>query len=1088
MTYELHNFIEDYPLQNDPDIQWNIACRKEFNEMISDKDKLEKVDRFFKHQQLFTRYLRQYDRIFNIQATGTGKSGSIINAAEFFKKNSNIKRVYVLQPGPTTKSDFKNQIKKLSDPDEYINDKIKYSLNKASYNNNMTRLIKEWYTIETYPEFTKKNYSDEVIKEEFSDCLFFMDEAHSITNGLDNGRGGVLNEQASKKVYDFLWRVCHIAERSKIVVGTATPMINTTFDFVPLLNLLLPMDFQLPENVKKDYYNLITLNQLEPFLRGKITFIKFSEVNINIINMGEVVNNYNHDIEVPKNKNLKKEIKPTIKKIENNKIIIVDEPKQENIESKIIKVPSQMSLVKIDMIGIQLKTYIKIITGKVKNFQTSELQTSVFVYPNGEYGTKGFNRYTYKDDLGEYQFKQKINDTTLGIYPSFITENDLEKSLKNLRFMSSKFHFFINRELEASKNKHPGNSFNYMEFVDASGATLLGMLLKIFGFSEYKNNYSPRDPVSKNIIIDKRKRFLLLTAQNKNFQESLNFFNSDENRHGEYIQILIGSGLTQVGINIKNVRRGYITTPIWHEAGMYQALSRFIRADSHLLLYKELGKKVDVEIYRLASTVPDDKNYIKSSDIKRYLHYSELKDINNKRILRFMKICAFDGFLNYDRNVNLYNVNDGDPEADYDVVNYKLWSAKNNNTKGMAMNQGPNPGDYIYNTYNLLYSNNIINKVKQLIKNIIKQDNIIDIEELKIKLNKKYTDYIFNTALGELIYNKEIIPNEQNTINYYLNNISNLIFLKRENIYSSLKISTENGLYLDNNYPLIEKLKELKGENKIKSLEDFYTNYENLSLEELKNLYIQEQDFLLFKTLLEDSLIRLKVNNLKNINKLILEMLSNYILIVNIPTGYIKATEEALIPSNKIKQGRKRSENSMIGFNNLNLEEHKRYLDNDDNNKVYVHFYKDTGKDNFAVNSLFVTKNKEIRILKDNSNEFVNANNVESYVYNYLFELEYNKIFSKFEKSKYYGTMIYRGIGDIIEQEQQFFRIIDNTDNKNRGKNCFNYNIQDLINIFKYMDSEGKYKKMFEKKIKKPKLCPLLIKIFEDKGLLFSSY
>jgi len=164
----------------------------------------------------------------------------------------------------------------------------------------------------------------------------------------------------------------------------------------------------------------------------------------------------------------------------------------------------------------------------------------------------------------------------------------------------------------------------------------------------------------------------LLTGQNTNFQESLNFFNSNENRHGEYIQILIGSKLTQVGINIKNVRRGYIMTPIWHEAGMYQALSRFIRADSHLLLYKELGKKIDVEIYRLASTVPNDKKYTKSSDIKRYLHYSELKDINNKRILRFMKICAFDGFLNYDRNVNLNNVKDGDPEADYDVVKYKL--------------------------------------------------------------------------------------------------------------------------------------------------------------------------------------------------------------------------------------------------------------------------------------------------------------------------------------------------------------------------------------------------------------------------------
>ena len=56
---DLHNFIENYIEQDDPEIQWNIACRKEFNELISDKIKLEKVDRFYKHQQLFLRYIRQ---------------------------------------------------------------------------------------------------------------------------------------------------------------------------------------------------------------------------------------------------------------------------------------------------------------------------------------------------------------------------------------------------------------------------------------------------------------------------------------------------------------------------------------------------------------------------------------------------------------------------------------------------------------------------------------------------------------------------------------------------------------------------------------------------------------------------------------------------------------------------------------------------------------------------------------------------------------------------------------------------------------------------------------------------------------------
>ena len=102
-------------------------------------------------------------------------------------------------------------------------------------------------------------------------------------------------------------------------------------------------------------------------------------------------------------------------------------------------------------------------------------------------------------------------------------------------------------------------------------------------------------------------------------------------------------------------------TPGWHESGMYQALSRFIRADSHDMLFEESGRKIDVEIYRLNATLPNGR----SSDTKLYLD-AELKDIKNKRIFRFMKQCAFDAFLNYDRNVNLPPVTkDGDSSADY---------------------------------------------------------------------------------------------------------------------------------------------------------------------------------------------------------------------------------------------------------------------------------------------------------------------------------------------------------------------------------------------------------------------------------------
>lgn len=1086
-TYELHNFIEDYPCQNDPEIQWNIASRKEFNELISHKDKLEKVDRFFKHQQVFLRYLIQYDKIFNIQATGTGKSGTVINAAEYFKKSGgNIKRVYVLEPGPATILDFKNQIRKLSDPDEYINDKIKYSLSKTSYQNNITRLLKEWYTIETYRSFAKKNYTDKMIEEEFSDCLFFFDEAHELRN-LKDDKGGLVSQSENEKVYNFLWRVTHLAKRSKFVVGTATPMVNNITDFVVLLNLLLPMNQQLPspERVRKEFYDSVTLKQLEPYFRGKITFIKFSETNINILNRGQPLENYYHEIEEPKVNQINNQIRSAIKKIEDGRIITVREPRQDYNELKEIKIASQVNITSLKMKGIQLETYEKLVKeNKKKSFFTNELQSSVFVYPNGDYGTKGFEKYTYKDNLNQYQFKEIFKDKkiiTPGI-PSLINDKDLDRSLENLRLMSSKFHFFIEKELAASREEKPGNSFNYIVFDKASGATLLGMILRIFGFEEYKSNFNPRDPRSNELTIPKKKRYLLLTGETKNFQESLDLFNSFENRNGKYIQIIIASEKAKVGINVKNVKRGYIMTPEWHESGMYQALSRFIRADSHDMLFEEENKKIDVEIYRLASITKTDKIDV---DTDLYLR-SELKDIKNKRILRYMKQTAFDAFLNYDRNINLApGTEDSSPAADYNKIKYKIFSAEgkpdNDKRRGMALNQGPNPGDYIYNTYNLLYSNRMIETTKKEIIEIIREKEIILIDDLKKELTLKVSDYIFNSALEELIFNKEMISNKQNTIYYYLENTSNLLYLKRENIFTNEKISTERNLYLDNKYPLIEKTFELKGSKKEETLEDFYRNYSNLTEEELKNYYIQNQDYLLFKTLLEDSLIKLsRKEELNNINTLILKLLSNYILIVDKPISYLEAADEALKIKKETTQGRKRSQDSTVGLSSLNLENVK---DNRSSEKVYTHFYKDTGQTSFAVNTIFESKNRTVRILQEN---FKDANIPENYVYNYLFDLKYEKILTPFKKNKYYATVIYRG-GQGSFDDKQFFRIVDNSDRKNRGKVCNNYDTKELLNVLRFLDDKKEYIKDFEKKAKKPKLCPLLLRLFEEKNLVFTS-
>ena len=72
-SFSVDDFIEDYPLQVDEDIQWKIAQRKEFNILESDKSKKEFYGNFYKHQELFFRYIQNYDNLFNIFPTPVGE-------------------------------------------------------------------------------------------------------------------------------------------------------------------------------------------------------------------------------------------------------------------------------------------------------------------------------------------------------------------------------------------------------------------------------------------------------------------------------------------------------------------------------------------------------------------------------------------------------------------------------------------------------------------------------------------------------------------------------------------------------------------------------------------------------------------------------------------------------------------------------------------------------------------------------------------------------------------------------------------------------------------------------------------------------
>lgn len=1135
-SFMLDDFIEDYPSQDDEDIQWKIAERKEFYELqslgalASRTEQLEgdgKQGRFFNHQELLLRYVRHNDRIFNIQDTGTGKTGGIIDIAEFYKKNNQgIKRIHVIVPGKSVKDAFKDQIRKLSDPEEYTNERILKAMamegGQKIVKNNLNRLFNEWYSINTYKVFAKEKLNDEQIIEQYSDCIFFLDEVHWFRNSTNNKDETTKREM--EEVYSYFWRIFHLAKRSKVIIATATPMIIKTEDFVPLINLLLPEGRQLPEYID---YNMVTLEQLEPYFRGLFTYIRFDNKYINIIEKGESLEKYKHNLMVASNeKGNPKTLPPVEKSVENGKIVTIFEPEYEEIRLKKMAVSSYIKMVMVTMSSHQLKSYRKY-SKTHKNFGYSSLQAALFVFPNGMISREAEKIYLDYDEKKNMVFRTskegeeityrdkggKINkEKGLGHYfPAYHikSEEAREKSLENLRMMSCKFHYFLVNELDKK-----GSSFCYIQYVVAAGAKLLGLFLRMFGYDEIRNVSSIYDTKGDRIYgIKKKKRYAILTAETPDIQSVINVFNSKDNIDGEYIQIIIGTEAVRDGINLKNVRRGYIMTPGWHESGMYQAMRRFIRAESHKLLYEREGDKIDVEIYRLAATAENEIGRIKKGgiekgtiDVRNYIR-SEDKDISLKRIFRFMKITAWDAYLNYTRNVLPTDVS-YTPSADYGEKYFTIWGSEESPSgapglpspkrNGIALNQGPNKYDVIYNTYNIFYSSEVIKRVKSEIQELFKTIDFIEVDDFKKILREKRiisNDYTFYNSIEEMILNREIIKDTRGIIDCVLTITGSLLHLRRFNFHQNDYISTEKNIYFDFPYLPIYNHSEEEEEDIYKKLESLRRGDLPLSKEDITRYYVTNQNYEFFKRLLEDSIIRIRDGDPKPINELFVSMFDNYVLETKIPYGYIRETRKALSGENRTGQGRMRGEKSIAGLKYINLDEVDPEYDMPDEGPseggktVYVHFYRSTEKTGFGITSILEGKERQIRILS--GDEFADADIAENFVYNYLFNKKYDVIMADYRKSKYYGTYILRGSEnekDLVKKERSFFRIVDNTNPRNKGLVCGSGKVKNLKPILTYVDTEKRYTNIWDEKSKKNQVCEILRKLFQERGLLFTSF
>ena len=626
-----HNF-NFYPEIQNIDFYKKIFMKKEFHKILDKKNNITNSDfKLLPQQEFLKNFISKhtpYNSVLIFHGTGVGKTCTAIRIAEGFKnilKKKKKKIIVLLQRN--IRENFIKELYNIDKPDnkqcvgtEYKFSSIESNLEKDKKLFKIKKKIKEYYKFYGYKEFTNKilklcewdgklnNISDNtkrLILKYYSNTVLIIDEVHHIKS--------TTKDNITKKIPQILEGIITFSKNIKLVMMSATPLYDSPKEIVFLLNLMLLNDnrnklyekdlFDKDDNLKKNAEEILEKN-----LRGYISYFRGEQIGL-----------------FPSRIYAKESITPIFK------YNIKGNPMKEQM--KYIKIyPCYMS-------NIHYNYYLNSINKiKNKNIENktiiSEMQISNIIYPtkNGKYTYSSNGYQNSNNGLGSfYRISKKIlkkKKTYFKYQDHCIFDKDKkdEKPFLDLDIIkqySSKIYEILKNIISSN-----GISYIYSEYVD-SGALPIALALEQAGYERYvynnenqlldytKNNnggggkhkpvcykcghsidYAEHKKGHKNYHEFKVGKYILIAGDfvdNKVLQQKyINILNSNENKEGELIKILIGTRITSEGIDMKGIRQIHIVEPWWNMSRIEQIIGRGIRHKSHLHLD---DKSRNVEIF-----------------------------------------------------------------------------------------------------------------------------------------------------------------------------------------------------------------------------------------------------------------------------------------------------------------------------------------------------------------------------------------------------------------------------------------------------------------------------------------------------------
>jgi hypothetical protein len=744
---ELDNLFYNYEqarVNGEVDPQELTSSYKEYTNEVTPA-RLTPVPRgfFFPYQEQQCRYILQEgkDALLGILDPGTGKTFIGVMISEMFRGNYNPSlprdpRIEALPPAvrqylTPTRENIKRCIYLTAN--QVLDREVMNTIPIVKNTTAVSIEDNKWYTSRTFGVFLTKysklyhskkvefkkqlqDLSPEEAEEEaerralsmlaglfetdLSDSFIVIDEAHRLGGeNLDNiARGENIN-------YKLIHLLVHSIKRSKLIVFTATPMNNSTNEIIPILNLILPLELNLP--LKTTNFDAMTdshINDLLTELVGdRVFYVTANPTGMEPFYLGQKLEGtpFSYDRLEMEGKQLERYLDVVRGDLSNLKLAAGEEKVDEESTivgqtrdtSYLIEAATQLCWLPID------EAYTR---KGGKNIVSSAKLQPIIHGPNSEV-VRAIAR-EQEERVREAMRERARRSGQSGE----ATRRDREQYENTVRNFVDVIPYIFDRERMAKYGEYPenwridgppGNNLRqrsvkyyqilsealgpqgdrvhlvYFRYLVNGGLETFAAIALLNGYERYENTMADVSGGDRIVGLEKKKRFIILTPGMKSATVSmwLRIVMHPDNVNGEYINLVLISPGMKIGISVFSVRRIYHTGPEWSPWGELQSIYRGLREGGSTAYLKSIGQwpdgKMRVDISLQCAVVPPnlprselkyprpfthgltgiDREHLTTLDMDMYVMLSK-KYKNHLRVLGPLRDMSVGCRLNKTRN------------------------------------------------------------------------------------------------------------------------------------------------------------------------------------------------------------------------------------------------------------------------------------------------------------------------------------------------------------------------------------------------------------------------------------------------------